>query len=59
MPSIGARVHELRMASWRIVNRVDQDAVVIVEVFRKTTERTPKKVIDTCRRRLARYDSLM
>jgi phage-related protein len=62
MPSIGPRVHELRLtdgktrSEWRIVYRVDDDAIVVVEVFRKTTPKTPKSVIDTCRARLRDYD---
>ncbi|MDA0745499.1 MAG: type II toxin-antitoxin system RelE/ParE family toxin [bacterium] len=61
MPSIGTRCHELRIADrgmdWRIVYRVDADAVVILEVFRKTTTQTPKYVIDVCKRRIVQYDS--
>jgi phage-related protein len=61
MPSIGARCHELRIVdetvSWRIVYRLDPDAVVIVEVFAKKTGQTPRHVIDTCKARLKRYDS--
>jgi phage-related protein len=62
MPTIGERCHELRIRdrekNWRIVYRVDSDAIVIAEVFSKTTKQTPKPVIDTCRRRLRRYDDL-
>jgi phage-related protein len=62
MPSIGKRCHELRVvdrdATWRIVYRIDGDAVVIVEVFKKKTQTTPTVVIDTCRRRLRDYDLL-
>lgn len=61
MPSIGRRCHELRVvddkATWRIVYRADPDAVVIAEVFKKKTARTPKAVIETCRRRLKDYDN--
>jgi phage-related protein len=61
MPSIGARCHELRMVdetvTWRIMYRLDEDAVVILEVFAKKTGQTPKHVIDTCKARLKRYDS--
>jgi phage-related protein len=61
MPSIGPRCHELRIndesATWRIVYRVDTDAIVIVEVFSKKTTQTPKSVIDNCKRRLKDYDS--
>src|SRR4051812_45662358 len=53
MPSIGPRCHELRVRdknqNWRIVYRVDSDAIVIAEVFPKTTQQTPDHVIDTCR----------
>jgi phage-related protein len=62
MPSIGRRCHELRVPDtgqdWRIVYRIDADAVVILEVFRKTTRQTPQSVIDTYKRRLKHYDSL-
>ncbi len=60
MPSIGPRCHELRVAdergTWRIIYRVDHDAVVIVEVFQKKTAQTPQGVLETCRRRLREYD---
>ena len=60
MPSIGPRCHELRVRdekhNWRIIYRIDQDAIVIADVFAKTTQQTPKRVIDACRNRLARYD---
>jgi phage-related protein len=60
MPSIGSRCHELRVndrnTTWRIVYRVDPDAIVILEVFKKTTAKTPVSVIDTCKRRLRMYD---
>jgi len=62
MPSIGRRCHELRVSDkgrdWRIVYRIDADAIVILEVFGKTTRQTPQSVIDTCKRRLKHYDSL-
>jgi len=40
------------------VYRIDADAIVILEVFGKTTRQTPQSVIDTCKRRLKHYDSL-
>jgi len=36
-----------------------QDAIVILEVFGKTTRQTPPSVIDTCKRRLKHYDNLV
>lgn len=60
MPLIGKRCHELRIhdedVTWRIVYRTDADAIVIGEVFPKKTGRTPKKVIDVCKRRFKKYD---
>lgn len=60
LPSVGRRCHELRVrdrdAHWRIVYRIDADAIVILEVFRKTTRQTPLAVIEICRRRLKAYE---
>jgi len=62
MPSIGARCHELRVRdenqNWRIMYRIDSDAIVIVEVFAKKTGATPKKIIDKCKARLRAYDEI-
>ena len=61
MPILGVRCHELRITDenrvWRIVYRVDTDAIVILEVFEKKTPKTPKHVVDICRRRIRDYDS--
>jgi len=60
MPSIGARCHELRIVdervSWRVVYRIDRDAILILAVFRKTTRATPRPVIEVCKRRVNQYD---
>jgi phage-related protein len=60
MPSIGSHCHELRVRDrdkiWRIIYRIDDDAIAIVEVFNKTTRTTPKSVIEICQKRLAQYD---
>ena len=60
MPSVGPQCHELRIndvtRTWRVVYRIDNDAIVILEVFAKKTGNTPKTVIDTCRKRLKEYD---
>ncbi len=61
MPTIGRRCHELRIndenSTWRIVYRTDTDAIVILEVFDKKTNTTPKYIIDTCKDRIRRYDN--
>ena len=61
MPAIGARCHELRIndenKTWRIVYRIDPDAIVILEVFEKKSQKTPQEVIENCRRRIRLYES--
>jgi phage-related protein len=61
MPSVGARCHELRVRdekrNWRVVYRIDDDAIVIAEVFPKSSRQTPTRVIEVSRRRLDYYDS--
>lgn len=60
MPTIGPRVHELRLnephKTWRVIYRIDANAVLIVEFFEKTTQTTPADVIRNCQRRLREYD---
>ena len=34
---------------------VDSDAIVILEVFAKKSEKTPTQVIEACRERLRQY----
>lgn len=61
IPNIGPRCHELRIRdenrNWRIIYRIDEDAIVIVEVFQKTTRQTPTSVLEVCQWRLKDYDS--
>ena len=62
MPVVGPRCHELRVrdvrnrVAWRIMYRVDADAVVIAEIFAKKARQTPDEVIANCQLRLSRYD---
>ena len=62
MPSIGPRCHELRIdepvirKAWRIIYRVDPDAIVIVDAFVKRSQATPKAAIARAARRLRLYD---
>jgi phage-related protein len=61
MSGIGVRCHELRVndrdKTWRLVYRIDPDAIVILDVFEKKTNQTPRHVIETCRRRLMLYQA--
>lgn len=60
MTSICTKCHELRIIdrdkSWRIIYRLDDDAVVILEVFEKKSQTTPKSVIEICKKRIIAYD---
>lgn len=60
MPSIGPRCHEIRITDgsveWRLLYRIDKDAIIIAEVFKKKTNKTPKSMIDTAKDRLRRYN---
>lgn len=61
MPGVGLRCHELRVSDrdvdWRLLYRIDDDAIVIVSAFRKTTQQTPLRVLRICRNRLRQYDN--
>ena len=61
MPLIGSRCHELRIddqnKTWRVMYRIDDDAIVILEVFEKKTQKTPPEVIENCKRRIRLYNA--
>ena len=63
MPDIGRGCHELRVVdrdvTWRLMYYIDVNAVAILEVFSKKTRATPRRVIDTCGKRLAQYKDIM
>ena len=60
MPAVGERCHELRVvdvnATWRLIYRIDFDAIVILDVFSKKTRSTPQWVIHRSRKRMQEYD---
>lgn len=60
MNDIGAHVHELRVndtnQTWRVIYRIDDDAIVVVEIFSKKTPETPPEVINLSQNRLKAYD---
>ena len=63
MPSIGPHCVELRVndkaRTWRVICAVESDAIVILDVFGKKTQRTPKAVLENCKRRLSMYKEAM
>lgn len=62
MATIGSRCHALRVVdrdkAWRLFYRIDNDAIVLVEVFSKKTMQTPSQVIERCKARLREYDEI-
>jgi len=62
MPGIGKACRELRVQeankTWWIVYHIDEDAIVVLEVFAKTTQETPKSVIAICKTRLRMYTAI-
>jgi phage-related protein len=59
MRAIGADCHELRIrdenVTWRIFYYLASDAVVVLDVAKKTTQKTPRATLDRCSRRLRQY----
>jgi phage-related protein len=60
MPVIAAHCYELRIRdenkNWRVMYHIQDDAILILEVFEKKTRVTPAQVIETCQRRLKEYE---
>ena len=58
MPTVTSSASKTRSAPGAMVYRTDRDAVVILEVFAKTSQATPKPTIELCKQRLRRYDEV-
>ena len=60
MPIVGRRCYELRIPdedkTWRIIYRIDEDAIVILDVFAKKDRTTPPSVVERCQKRMREYD---
>jgi len=65
MPELGLACQELRVydsesrKTWRIMYRVYSDAILILDVFAKKTNKTPKEILQVCRQRLTKYESAL
>ena len=61
LPHVGLRCGALRVRdaghNWRIMYRIDADAVLILDVYPKKTRKIPDEVIRRCKDRLKRYDA--
>ena len=62
LPIVGPRCGALRIRdeghNWRIMYRVDSDAVLVLEVYAKKTRTIPNEVIHRCKTRLKHYDEI-
>ena len=60
LPDVGPRCGALRVRdaehNWRIMYRIDPDAILVLEVYSKKTRKIPDEVISRCKERLKRYD---
>ena len=61
LQDVGNRCRALRVRdaehNWRIMYRVDTDAVLVLEVYPKKTRKIPDEVIERCKQRLKQYDA--
>ena len=61
LPAVGSRCAALRVRdrahNWRIMVRIDPDAILILEVYAKKTRTIPQEIINRCKRRLKDYDA--
>jgi phage-related protein len=61
VPELGARCGALRVPdaeqNWRIMYRIDADAVLVLDVYPKKTRKIPGVVIRRCKDRLKRFDT--
>ncbi len=60
IPDLCSRCHELRIKDkntwYRIIYRIDSDAIVILHVFEKKSNKIAKSLLDTCKKRMKQYD---
>lgn len=63
LPDVGSRCGALRIRdaehNWRIMYRIDSDAIVILEVYSKKTRKIPDEVMERCSKRLKQYDEVI
>lgn len=61
LPDVGPRCGALRVRdadhNWRIMYRIDADAVLVLEVYAKRTRQIPGEVMQRCKQRLKQYDA--
>ena len=62
LPSVGPRCHEIRVRDadhvWRIVYRIDKDAILVASIFSKKGKSMQQRELGTAEARLTLYDSV-
>ena len=62
MPTIGKSCYELRIVdagkTWRIMYCIHPQAVVVLNIFAKTTPQTPNDAINLSKQRLAEFTAI-
>lgn len=63
LPDVGRRCGALRVRdaghNWRIMYRIDDDAVLVLDVYSKKTRKIPDEVIERCQQRLQHYEAVL
>ena len=63
LPNIGKNCHELRIKDegifWRINYKIESDAILILEVYDKKSNKIPKKIISACKERIKLYNKVI
>lgn len=63
LPDVGPGCGALRVRdsehNWRIMYRIDSDAILVLEVYSKKTRKIPDEVIARCKKRLRDYDAVV
>lgn len=62
MPLVARGCHELRVrdaeANWRLMIYLDAEVVLVLHIFAKKTQATPREVIVLCQKRLGLYQEV-
>ena len=63
LPNVGSRCGALRIRdaghNWRIMYRIDADAILILDVYPKKTRKIPDEMVRRCKDRLKQYDAVV
>ncbi|MEX1027731.1 MAG: type II toxin-antitoxin system RelE/ParE family toxin [Candidatus Paceibacterota bacterium] len=63
LPDVGSRCGALRVRdagqNWRVMFRIDADAILILEVYAKKTQKISDEVIERCKQRFKQYDAVV